>query len=65
MRTIDRWRYGDRDLLRRAALGEIAADLVIFNCSVVNVDTLTCYPGEVFVTNGVIVHVESDPAAFR
>jgi adenine deaminase len=65
MRTIDCWRYRDRDFLRRAALGEVAADLAIFNCSVVNVDTLTCYPGEVFVANGVIVHVESDPSAFR
>ncbi|MDR1979127.1 MAG: amidohydrolase family protein [Synergistaceae bacterium] len=65
MRVIDRWRYQDQAILRRTAAGELPADLAIVNCSVADVNTLSCYPGEVFVANGVIVHVESDPANFR
>lgn len=65
MRMIDRWRYRNREALRRAAAGEIQADLAIVGGSLADVDTLTCYPAEIFVSEGVIVHVESDPAAFQ
>lgn len=48
----------DKKILLDAALGRILADLVITNVQVVNVITGEIYPGDVFIKDGVIVHVE-------
>ncbi|GHS99294.1 adenine deaminase [Synergistales bacterium] len=65
MRKLDLWRYADMDALSRAALGEIAADLAVVNCRLVNVATHQIYPAEVYIKNGVIVYVESMESEFH
>lgn len=64
MRVIDAWRYEDMKGLQAAARGDIQADLAIVNCRLVNVLTMTVYAAEIYVKNGVIVHIEDDPGTF-
>ena len=64
MRVVDAWRYENMQELQACARGDIAADLAIVNCRLVDVLTLTIRPAEIFVKNGVVVHVEDDESAF-
>lgn len=64
MRIVDAWRYEKMQELQACARGEIKADLAIVNCLLVDVLTLTIRPAELFVKNGVVVHIEDDDAAF-
>ncbi|MCL2368048.1 MAG: amidohydrolase family protein [Oscillospiraceae bacterium] len=57
-RYIDPARYKDLKTLTGAARGTIPCDLVITNARIVDVITETTAPGEVWIKNGVIVHVE-------
>ena len=64
MRVVDAWRYEKMQELQACARGEIAADLAVVNCRLVDVLTLTIRPIELFVKNGIIVHTEDDESAF-
>lgn len=48
----------DQRKLLKAALGEIEADLLIKNIKLVNVLTMEVYPADVYVYDGMIVHVD-------
>lgn len=53
----------NKKALMQAALGLKEADLVISNAQLVNVFTGEIYPASVYVYDGFICHVESDPQA--
>lgn len=64
MRVADKRRYESMHELQACARGEIKADLAVVNCRLVDVLTLTVRPAELFVKNGVVVHIEDDETAF-
>ena len=50
----------NKETLLKAALGKVNSDLVITNVKIVSVITGEIYLGDVFIKDGVIVHVESN-----
>ncbi|MDR1204594.1 MAG: amidohydrolase family protein [Peptococcaceae bacterium] len=57
-RFVDAYRYEDLPALVNAGRGLAPLDLVITNAKIVDVITETTAPGEIWVKNGVVVHVE-------
>jgi len=60
MRSVEKYRYEDLAALTSAARGLAPLDLVIANARVVDVIMETTAVGEIWVKNGVIVHVERE-----
>ena len=48
----------DYGMLSKVALGDAKADFVLTNGKVVNVFTGECLPGDVYIYDGFIAHVE-------
>lgn len=64
MRIADAWRYDNMKELQACARGDIPADLAVVNCRLADVLTLTEWPAELFIKNGIIVHIEDDESKF-
>lgn len=63
-RIIDAAKYEDHRALSMSALGKAPCDLAIINARVVDTLNETTERGEIFIKNGIIVHVERDPGIF-